>query len=317
MAYGHYSRRYSYESPSPVEVSDTDIKTLFDTLKEQIENNKLKDIRSTLSKLKLSSNEKYKDYVGFNAVIIAYIHALKIGSNKAINSLEKTIFKKNFTFDGLNIISLSKILKNDFKLFIDQYLIHKNAIYTINDNETITFLFLNYPTETEIIIQNGKISKFIKGQDRLNVILSIIKYSKLFETIVTSLTTLYGIEYVDKFSIKYDTLKKIHDEIILKPKNLLKSLLNDFYYIIYREFITADILSYDLEHKLLLEITQKNYIDSILNISEKKLFELLYSIKDPVLRTNFIVSSEKVLSLIIKNGDNTLIPDEIKDIFLF
>ena len=317
MGYGYYSRRYSYESPSPIEMSDNDINTLINTLKEQIENNKLKDIRSTLSKLKLSTNEKYKDYVGFNAVILAYVYALKIGSSKTISSLEKTIFKKNFTVDGLNILSLSKILKNDFKLFMDHYLIDKNTIYTIDDNETITFLFSNYPTEAEVIIKNGKISKFIKGEDRLNVILSIIKYSELFETIIIGLTTLYGTDYVDKFSIKYDTLKKIHDEIILKSKPLLESLLNDFYYIIYKEFITADILIYDLEHKLLLENTQKKYIESILDISEKKLFELLYLIKNHELRTNFIANSEKVLSLIVKNGDPTLIPNEIKDIFLF
>jgi len=93
---GYYSGRlgrYVYDVPTPEDMDDDNVEGLITQLKTAIEGNKLAEIKSALSKLKLAVNEKYPGYTERTAPFTAYVYAKEGFIKKQLTVYSKQISK--------------------------------------------------------------------------------------------------------------------------------------------------------------------------------------------------------------------------------
>jgi len=317
MGYGYSSRRFSYESPVSTDVESDDIDNLIISMKDAIDNNKLKDAKSVISKLKLSINPDRPLYTEELVTFTAYIYAKKAGSKKVVDSLHKVLMKKNFTYDGIAILKLiHNLSKSDFQILLDDYFTNPQALFNLDGTETIKEMFKQYPQETNTIIQNNKLNKFAKGEARTEMATLVISEASEINSIIVALTTYFGVEYVDKFGVSKTKIEALRNALNSQPLNIIRSILSSFFYIIYINSIPIEMLLNDIDKGLIDDATIKQYISLIFKKSNYGIIEILKQIESDIIRAKMITSNTEVLNY-ISSTEPSLLPSEIKDVFLF
>jgi len=317
MAYGYSSRRYSYESPTPSDLDSASVKELIILLKLSIDNGKLRDLKSTLSKLKLAINESFPTFTNELAPFGAYIYAIKSNNKKSSDSIFKALIKKNFTFDGLPILKMvNNFSKSDFKILLKDYFSHKDAKFNLEGSEAIKEMFRLYPNETEKLIMDGRLNKFAKGEERTNSVATIIKNCKDFDTIIVTLTTFFDTSYVQQFGMKVEKLRTIRDALNEQSQEMVKKVLKKFFYVVYLKSIPINMFVKDAQNNLLDEQAIENYTIQQFRISNYGLVEILSQLEDNVLKDKMVTFNDEILKFISTNNPD-LLPDTVKDIFLF
>lgn len=82
MARGYYSRRFSYNIPYPKDLDAGSVQELVDGIKDSIDLEKLKDIKSYVSKLKLAINNQFPLWTQTAASFGAHVYAKNVGKKK-------------------------------------------------------------------------------------------------------------------------------------------------------------------------------------------------------------------------------------------
>jgi len=317
MAYGYYSKRYSYQSPAPSDLDSASVKELIKLLKLSIDNGKLRDLKSALSKLKLAINESFPTFTNELAPFGAYIYAVKSGNKKSSDSIFKALIKKNFTFDGLPILKMiNNFSKSDFRILLKDYFLNTDAKFNLEGSETIKEMFELYPKETEKMIMDDRLNKFAKGEERTNSATTIIKNCKNFDTIIKTLKTFFDFSYVQQFGMKEDKLIAIRNALNEQSKDIIKKVLKFFFYITYLKYIPIEMFVKDAQDNLLDEQAIENYTIQQFRVSNYGLIEILSKLKDDNLRVRMVTTNNEISEYVAKTKPD-LLPDSVKDIFLF
>ena len=317
MAYGYYSKRYSYQSPAPSDLDSASVKELIKLLKLSIDNGKLRDLKSTLSKLKLAINESFPTFTNELAPFGAYIYAVKSGNKKSSDSIFKALIKKNFTFDGLPILKMiNNFSKSDFRILLKDYFLNTDAKFNLEGSETIKEMFELYPKETEKMIMDNRLNKFVKGEERTNSATTIIKNCKNFDTIILTLTTFFDTSYAQQFGMKEEKLRAIRDALNEQSQETVKKVLKLFFYIVYLKDIPINMFMEDAQNELLDEQAIENYTIQQFRVSNYGLIEILSKLKDDNLRVRMVTTNNEISEYVAKTKPD-LLPDSVKDIFLF
>lgn len=317
MGYKYHSKRFSYESPTPKKMDSAGVEELIDMLKASIDAGKLKDLKSALSKLKLSINNEYPVFTQESATFGAYVYAVKSGNKKSVDSIFKALIKKNFTFDGIPLLTLlTNMDKSDFKIILDDYLVNKDAKFYIDGSQTIKELLKKFPKEAEQLIQSNRLNKFTKGDTRVEIAMSVLSGAKEFDSIISALTTFFDISYVQQYGINQNKLRALRTALDDQPKAMVEKVLKEYFYMVFLKDIPSDIFISDVKQNLLDDTSIENYTIQQFRIDNQKIIEILENIVDEELRSTITTVNDEITNYVMDNAPE-LLPKTVTEVFLF
>lgn len=317
MAYGHYSKRFSYTSPSPSQEDKNHVEELIDTLHNAINTDKLKDIKSTLSKLKLSINNEFPLYTQESCVFTAYVYAKNAGKTKSIDSILAMLMKKNYMYDGLPLLTLAtNMKKEDFKIILDDFLLNFDSKWLFEGTQTIRFIYENFPKEADELVKSKRLNKFEKGDVRTETAVIVADLSNDVETIIIGLSTFFDLSYSTQYGVAKSKMNMIREALLSKPKNIIKEVYKKYFYVMLLLDILNEMFFDDFEKDLLDDEIITNYTINKLRRGGKALIELLDQTKNTELKAKLVSANDEVLDYITNNYPEHL-PKNITDIFLF
>lgn len=316
MGYGYYSKRYSYSSPSATMNDDVNIDVLISELHTTIDNTKLKELKSVLSKLKLSINNKYPLYTGESVVFTAYIYAKKIGNSKVSENLLSTLLKKNYIYDGLPLLTLAtNMKKDDFQIILDDFLLNFDSKWVFEGTQTIRYIYEKFPKEADELVKSKRLNKFEKGDIRTETAVIVADLSNDVETIIIGLTTFFDFTYSQQYGVAESKMNLIRTTLTEKPKNVAKEIFKKYLYVVLLNDITHDMFIEDFELGLLDDQIITNYAINKFRRGILVFMELLDQITNEELKMK-VLSTDEILDFVTTSYPDKL-PKNITDIFLF
>lgn len=316
MGYSYSGRGYSYSSPDPVEMEDYEVDELIETLKKAIDNSKLKDMRSALSQLKLSINDKYPMFTRDSAPFGAYIYAVNNKKKKAADSLLKTILKKNFEYDGIPLeLWLDNLSATDMNILNTNYLADPTSKWKFEDINTIEKFYKKFPQFADALVNAGRLNMYAKGEERMDTTKLVIELGS--ETaILAALHTMYGIQYIEKYGISQSKMDELLSSLDNRSKTIGKKLRQDFFYKFASKSISVKMMEEDDNNGMLDNVMLKHFTKEMFTNHYAELRKMLRFMENDTLRVKIITSNEDLMNHVV-DGEPNLLPQQIKDIFLF
>jgi len=312
----YYQKQY-YNTPDPEELDDNDVEILIDTLKKNIDAEKIKNMKSALSKLKLAINKNYPLFTRTTATFGAYVYAVKSKKKKAIKSLLNAALKKNYSFMTFPLEKLmSNLTNSEMKIVINDILLQPTCKWHLEGFHAIKKMLQKFPDETAELIEKGKLNKYEKGDERVETTKTIIQYGNE-KAAVGALNTFFGKEYLDKYGIHPNKLQEIMDVVDVKNPTFKKKLREDFFYTVAAKSISAKFIENEYKTGKIDKSLIKKYVSSMIEKSFKnELVKLLEYLTESSLSMIIITADESFMNLVLENHTSA-IPKIIHDIFLF
>lgn len=316
MAYGYYGRGYSYESPSPKDMDNAGVEDLIKILKAAIDDEKLKDSKSALSKLKLSINREYPLFTQESATFGAYLYAVNNNKKKSADSFLKAALKKKYQYDGIPLLTLvTNLSKQDMTILIKDFFSNPDSQWNLEGSQTIREMMHQFPKETEQFIVAGRLNKFEKGDARVESTLAVISEGSDV-SILGALNTFFGMDYVLQYGINTNKLEVLISAVRERPKDIQKKIMTEYFYKVAIKDMHYSMVEADFKNGFLDDTMITNYALILFRKSLPALMEVLNNIKDVDLRSKMIVCNDEITAAVTaKNPD--LLPQVVQDIFLF
>lgn len=314
---GYYGRGYSYETPSPKEMDTAEVNELIDILHSAIDNEKLKDTKSALSKLKLAIDSSNPLYTQASAPFTAYTYAVLNKKKKVASSLLKTILKKNYEFDGMPLFTLiTNMTQHQFRIILADYLKDPSSKWFLEGLNTIRLMYEEYPKETDEFIIQGKLNKFEKGDIRTETAALVCSKAKNKDAIIAALTTFFDLNYAAQYGMHKNKLLMIREALNDQPKDIIRYVLSDFFYIIYLKDIDPKMFEKDFAFGYLDDRVVENFTIMKFRISNHGLVETIKQLDNEILKTKMVTVNSEIQNFVLETNPE-LLPQEVKDIFLF
>lgn len=310
-----YSNKF-YNTTSPEDLHDNGVRELISLLKQSIDDEQLKDMRSYLSQLKLAINPNFPMFTRETATFGAYVYAVNENKKKAAKSILAAALKKNYTYFVFPIETLiSNLTHTEMKFVIDDIL-SVSTQWHLEGLDAIEKMLKEFPNETAQLIENGRLNKFEKIDNKVEIINLIINLGNE-KAILGALNAFLNEEYMSQYGIHPLKLQKIFDTLDTKPKNIQKNIRNKFFYKSMLRSINHIQIENDFKNGILDEEIINTYVSSLLEKNLKALLiQTLNQLKDDKLRTLMIFSNSEFSNFILQNHIH-LIPEKLKNIFLF
>lgn len=311
----YYSKRH-FTPASPQDNDDESVEKLIDKLKKNIDAEKLKDMKSALSKLKLSINNKYPLFTKDTATFGAYIYAINNKKKKSAKSILNAALKKNYTFIRFPLKTLlSNLSKSDMKIIIDDIL-SVSTKWHLEGIGTIKAMLDAFPNETAQLIEDGHLNIYEKGEERIATTIAIIKNGNE-KAALGALNTFFGKDYIKQYGIHPIKLQQLIDVINEKPKSFGLELRKKFFYDVAAKTVFSSMLADDYKNNIFDSSLAKIYVSSMIEKGLKNLLiQTIQQVQDEHLRMLIIGADESILQLVIHNHPS-LVPQYVQDIFLF
>jgi len=293
----------SYTVAEPEELDDKD------------DAEKLKDMRSALSSLKLAINNNYPMFTNITATFGAYLYAVTNKKKKSMDSILKAALKKNYSFNRFPLLTLANNLSTtEMKIIIDDFLNVSNE-WNLEYEDTIRLMFEKYPKETAKFIENGRLNKYEKGENRLNTTKLILELGD-YSSALIALNTFFGFDYIQQYGIYPNKLEILIDAVNKKDDTFKRKIREKYFYSIAAKVIPAQVLEADFESGMLNDKMISTYMDYMITNQKEYLIRLLSSLKIENLRVKLIGSNTQTIDFISEKHPE-LFPTLIKDVFLF
>jgi len=236
--------------------------------------------------------------------------------------MDFTFKEKVFPFDDFfNTMTPAQI-----QIIFDDFLNNSEFKWNIKGAETVTTLYDKYPKETDAFIEGGKLYKYPAGEERTNTAIAVIKRGSA-NAIVETLNALYDSTFMEKFILHSAKILAFLEALDTREKSIQNKVREEFFYSKAARFMIFDILKQEYDNDKLTDNIIKIYTDSLLSMIGQKqsktavVMEVINHLdkageKYTDLKVRMITSNSFLLNFITENSPS-LIPSEIKDIFLF
>ncbi len=317
MAYNYKGGGYSYEIPQPTAVKNEIVEELIKNLTDIIDGKVLKAFKPVLAKLKLAINDNYPTFTQETVLFTAYLYAKKNGNNNIAGNILTTILSKKWTFDGIPLFNMvTNFSKQDMVIVINDFFNVSSSIWHLEGLQTIEKMFTIFPKETEQFILNDRLNKFEKGENRLLTAVLICELSTNKDVIIKALDTFFNSAYALKYGMQQNKLQLIHTTLSKKTKQDKKFILNTFFYKTYLHDIDYNLLEFDYMDDIITEETLTNFVMVKFKKSNIAFLHSMSNIKNIEFRIKLITCNDEILNF-VATEDASLLPDTVKDIFLF
>ena len=304
----------SFNKPNKNVMDNNSTQTLIDELKQAIDEEKLKEIKSSIAKLKLVVNDDFPMFTQDTVNFGAYLYAVNNNKSKAADSLLTTIMKKNYTYDVFPLATFLKNLsKSDIGIIFN--VLDAHTQWNLSGTDVIDQMFKEYPKETEKFIIAGRLNKFAAGENRKNTALQILKVAGS-DACISTLKTFFGAYYVEKYGIHPGNLYELVNIVDSRSQEIKIKTRKEYFYKIATKAITLEMLEKDNDAGLLDDECLKIYTEEMYKSYFPGFIHLLNLIKNDDLKTRLITINKNVTQVIVKDHAY-LLPQLVKDILFF
>ena len=304
----------SFNKPDTSVMDNNGTQSLIDELKQAIDEEKLKEIKSSIAKLKLVVNDDFPMFTQDTANFGAYLYAVNNNKSKAADSLLTSIMKKNYTYD---VFPLATFLKNlsraDIGIIFN--VLDAHTQWNLSGTDVIDQMFKEYPKETEKFIIAGRLNKFAAGENRKNTAIQILKVAGS-DACISTLKTFFGAYYVEKYGIQPGNLYELVDIVDSRSQEIKIKTRKEYFYKIGAKAITLEMLEKDNDAGLLDDECLKIYTEEMFKSYLQQLIKLLNLIKNDELRVKLVGAHKDVTEFVAKNHPH-LLPKSLQDILFF
>jgi len=130
------------------------------------------------------------------------------------------------------------------------------------------------------------------------------------------LMTFFDMSYVQQYGINENKLEALRNALEEQPKSMVKSVLKDFFYIVYLKDIPASMFVKDVEKGYLDQQAIENFTIQYFRKSNHGLVEIIRQIEDIELQSKMVTTNEEITNFVMEVAPD-LLPKTVTDIFLF